>query len=219
MKINHVIFFALFAFKSLAGDTNEPNSAIFKRYDAAVVDKNINTNTVTPDDVIAAIRADKNYFNDALAFKMMNQRKQFISTLLNIFRDVRASADQKCAAAYYLGEIHAPEAVDDLATNIALHISPGAQYGGVIEPSIAVALVKIGTPSISVLIKNLLESDDEYVQKSSLTVLYSIEGDKDVVQLRLQRALDAQSDTAKKNRLQTALKSLPEIRMQPGVVD
>jgi HEAT repeat protein len=72
------------------------------------------------------------------------------------------------------------------------------------------ALVAIGTPSIPAVIRNLENSDDAKVRQPSLNVLVRIEGDKDVVQLRLQKALDAQSDTTKKARLQLALKSLTE---------
>ena len=69
------------------------------------------------------------------------------------------------------------------------------------------------------MIKNLEESDDAKVRESSLNVLISIEGDKDVVQLRLQKALDAQSDAKKKDRLKAAIKSIPEIKLQPIVVN
>jgi hypothetical protein len=41
-----------------------------------------------------------------------------------------------------------------------------------------------------------------------LKVLYRIDGDKDIVQLRLLKAIAAQKDSNKKARLQAALKSL-----------
>jgi hypothetical protein len=109
--------------------------------------------------------------------------------------------------------LHASEAADDLATNIALRFSPQVMYGGPF-PSIPGALVQIGTPAIPALIKNLQESDDAIVREFSLIVLYRIEGDKDVVHLRVQKALDAQVDVTKKARLQAAIKSLSKIETQ-----
>ena len=74
------------------------------------------------------------------------------------------------------------------------------------------ALIKIGTPSIPAMIRNLKESDDARVRELSLEILYHIEGDKDIVQLRLQKALKAEKDLQKQARLQAALKSLSEIK-------
>lgn len=174
---------------------------------------------VTPDEIIASVGATNQYysFDDRLADRMKLQREKLITRLLNIFRSGGSSNDQKCVAAYYLGEMHASVAVDDLATNISLQIIPSAGYGLDIVPSIPVALVKIGPPAIPALTKNLQESDDAKARELSLKVLCTIEGDKDVVQFRLQKALDAQTDKAKKDRLQAAIKSLPEIKMYPGV--
>jgi HEAT repeat protein len=213
-----ILLITMTSFMSFAQNTNVNSSANTpEEMLAAMIAKE--NKPVTPDEIIASVGATNKYysFDEGLAGRIMYQREHLITVLLNIFRDGRASNDQKCAAAFYLGEMRASEAVDDLANNIALHMSPGPTYGGMIGPSIPVALVKIGTPAVPALIKNLQESDDGYVRKSSLTVLYAIEGDKDVVQLRLQKALDAQSDTTKKVRLQAAIKSLPEIKMQPGV--
>ena len=39
MRICSIIFFALFAFKTMAGDIDAPTNAIVEKYDAAVVDK------------------------------------------------------------------------------------------------------------------------------------------------------------------------------------
>jgi hypothetical protein len=39
MKIHHLIFFALFAFKALAGDTNAPSNPILQKYVNAAGDK------------------------------------------------------------------------------------------------------------------------------------------------------------------------------------
>ena len=70
------------------------------------------------------------------------------------------------------------------------------------------ALVKIGNPAIPAVIRNLAESDDATFRRLSLSALYHIEGDKDIVQLRLQKALAAEKVSTKQVRLQSALKDL-----------
>jgi hypothetical protein len=70
------------------------------------------------------------------------------------------------------------------------------------------ALMRIGNPSIPAVIGNLEQSDDVKVRELSLAVLNYIDNDKDITQLRLQKALAAQNDGQKMMRLQGALKAL-----------
>ena len=77
-------------------------------------------------------------------------------------------------------------------------------------PPAVYALIKIGIKSIPAVIRNLEERDDAQVRDLSLKVLYRIEGDKDLVQLRLQKALAAQKDSQKQTRLKLALEALRE---------
>ena len=200
--------------KSIAQDTNH-NSG--RSNGPAIINSADSKNTVTTDDIVASIREYKLGYDATLLKRTLDQRQQFISTLLNIFRDSRATDDQQCVVACYLGECHAAEAADVLAANITKDLATPRMYFGGPIPSIPGALVQIGAPCIPSLLKNMQESDDANVQKLSLMVLYTIEGDKDVVQLRLQKALDVQQDTTKKARLQAALKSLPEINKWPGM--
>ena len=141
-------------------------------------------------------------------------RLRTIQALLRIFSDSKAYPDAKCCAAAYLGMMRASEAADSLAANIALqppfdpHFAvsgPPFGYNPVID-----ALVAIGNPSIPAVIRNLAESDDAKVRELSLQVLTRIDGDKDIAQLRLQKALKAEKDSQKQARLQVALKSLGE---------
>lgn len=61
-----------------------------------------------------------------------------------------------------------------------------------------------GCPSIPAMLRNLEESDDAQMRKLSLEVIYRIKSDKDIAQLRLQKALHAETDTQKQARLQAA---------------
>jgi hypothetical protein len=63
----------------------------------------------------------------------------------------------------------------------------------------------------------LADSDKATVTKLSLQVLYGIEGDKDIVRLRLQKALEAETNPQKKARLQSAIQELEKTTSQQGV--
>lgn len=139
-------------------------------------------------------------------------RKATISKLLSLLNDSNTHSIAKCYAATYLGMMHASEAATSLASNITIVVAQDSHHMecppvGSFEP-MSDALITIGTPSIFAVIQNLEESDDLKVRKPSLNVLIQIEGDKDIVRLRLQKALDAQSNTVKKARLQLAIKTL-----------
>ncbi len=127
------------------------------------------------------------------------------------------SKDARFYAAYLLGEYRFPRAADGLAQRITLEdkIRSTAQRSHEWfwdrYPAME-ALVKIGTPSIPALIRNLEQSDDVTIRDLSLKVLYRVEGDKEITTLRLQHALNMQKDPQKQTRLQSALKSLSEMQ-------
>ena len=122
--------------------------------------------------------------------------------------------DVKCCAAYLLGEYRFSQAAGALSQviNLESRIHLNAREWFWDHHPAMEALVKIGNPSIPVVIQNLEDSDDVQVRELSVTVIHRIEKDKDIAELRLQKALEAQTDAKKKARLQSALKSLAEIR-------
>ena len=121
--------------------------------------------------------------------------------------------NEKSYAAYFLGEYRFPQAVNLLAKNISWedkirsNTERGSEWFWDRFPATQ-ALVKIGNPAIPAVIRNLAESDDATFRRLSLSALYHIEGDKDIVQLRLQKALAAEKVSTKQVRLQSALKDL-----------
>ena len=155
--------------------------------------------------------------NDKERFNLLRTNnfymRQMLETLIVKFDS--GDSDEKCYVAYLLGNYRFPQAVNALAKNIALEdkIHPNQERGSewfwdrypVME-----ALIKIGNPSIPAVIRNLAESDDIKVRELSLKVLCHIEGDKDIVHLRLQKALAAEKDSPRQARLQSALKALAE---------
>jgi HEAT repeat protein len=120
--------------------------------------------------------------------------------------------ESKCFAVYLLGEYRFPQAADRLAKIITLKAKVrenSREWFWDINPVVE-ALIKIGNPSIPAVVRNLAESDNADVRSLSLKVLCRIDGDKDIVQLRLQKAIAAQKDSNKKARLQAALKALAD---------
>ena len=172
---------------------------------------------VKPEDVVESTHTDNIYVFEKVADNFKNQRDQLSSNLLKVFQDKSLSNLNRCAAAYYLGEIRSSETADVLASDIALQFDKSQikiKHLIIINiPAYPVmdALIKIGSPSIPAMIRNLTENDDVQIRNLSLKVLCRIDGDKDIVQLRLQKALAAEKDPEIQARLQTALKMLGEV--------
>jgi len=169
---------------------------------------------ITAENIIASIRTN----TDSLALfeeqsaNFNSNRQQFGKELLEIFADANSSEISQCAAAYYLGEMRFPEAAKDLAEKIAFRFNAGKypyyNFPNVPDYPAMEALIKIGNPSISAVIRNLAESDDAKVRELSLQVIERIDNDKDISALRLQKAIKAETNSQKQARLQAALKTL-----------
>jgi hypothetical protein len=167
--------------------------------------------------ITAAINAIKDGNAPQTDFKKLfddeyNHRKQMTQELIKRLNDPASDNLAKCYAAYFLGVLHATEAADSLATQITISAPRNGHLSDMEAPwnnePAAQALRMIGVPAIPALIRNLAESDDAKTRETSLRILKIIEGDKDVVRLRLQKALKAEKDSQKQARLQAALKSL-----------
>jgi hypothetical protein len=141
-------------------------------------------------------------------------RGQTIRGLLKILNDPASKANVKLYAVYYLGAMHATEAVNNLAAQITL--APNGITGGSLYvtespwngASAVNSLVSIGIKSIPALIRNLATSDGSKIRGFTLRALSRIDGDKDISQLRLQKALNDETDSTKKANLSAALKEL-----------
>jgi HEAT repeat protein len=173
-------------------------------------DENSSAYHVTPEDIIASAQAKNLDIFNAVSSGFIAERARLNNELLNIFKNPKSSNPNRCAAAFYLGEMRSPNAVDALAPEIMLHLNGVSidEIPMIMGNPVADALVKIGNPSIPAVIRNLAESDDVQVRKLSLQVLYRIDGDKDISQLRLQKALKVEKDSQKQARLRVALKAL-----------
>ena len=172
------------------------------------------------DRLVAAITAtnyDPKVNLQGLLADSHTQRQQIIQALLKVLNEPKSSNWAKRYAAYYLGQIHAVEAIDSLAAQITLR--PPYPIGGSLafresefngSPAFS-ALIHIGNASIPDLIRNLAESDDIETKRLSILAIFQIDGDKDISQLRLQKTLKAETNSQRQARLQEALKALAEI--------
>jgi hypothetical protein len=164
------------------------------------------------DDLIASVRANNLDAFDVTFGKWQIERKQFANELLNVLGDTKSSNIEQCAATCYLGEMRVAESVDILAAEVTLNLVHSVDHLSYLQhPPAAEALFKIGIASIPALIGNLAEIDNPGIRTASLKILYRIEGDKDVVELRVQKALNVEKDSKRKARLQLALKELSGI--------
>jgi hypothetical protein len=170
--------------------------------------------SVKPEDIIDSVHTDDIHFNIAAktASRYYAKKERLGAELLNTLRDKKSSNANKCEAAYYLGEMGFSAAADDLAANIAINLGDSVILIQNLPIFLAYpsrdALVKIGTLSIPPVIRNIAECDDTHVRELSLDVMNRVYGDKDFVQLRLQKALRAEKDSHKRARLQAALTAL-----------
>ena len=186
----------------------------------AAYSQTVNSNhTVSPRDIISLVRSNSgslDIFQKDLSDLRAN-RQQFTRRMLDILLDSKSSELSKVAAVFCLGEIRAVDAVNPLAKQISLEFNFRKYYWSNFPPDFpqypAVdALVEIGNPSIPAVIRNLAESDTAKVRDLSLQALTRIDVDKDISQLRLQKALKAEKNPQKQARLQAAIKSLVAVQ-------
>lgn len=137
--------------------------------------------------------------------------------LLRLLEDKKTSYVNQCVIIYYLGKMRMTEASKALAERIdfqfdyrRLPVSKEFIMWDIKRYPALEALVEIGNPSLPAVMRNLAESDNVKVRELSLQVIVRIDSDKDISQLRLQKAIKAEMDPQKQARLQTALKTLVE---------
>jgi hypothetical protein len=168
------------------------------------------------DNIILSAHANDIYFFKSITDQLSVEHKRVGKELINDLTDLKSPNLNQCVAAYYLGEMRYEDSISVLADHITLRVDRLAiRMKGLVslqklETPALDALIKIGTPSIPTLVRRLQECDDAKVRELSLNALCQIEGDNEIVQLRLQKALKAQKDSQKQARIQLALKSLAE---------
>ena len=178
-----------------------------------------NSGPVSSQEIIDSSHTNFDAFVD-VSWRYHAMRRQLGTRLMKRLTEKNAFNWDQIEAAYYLGEMRYAEASDVLSSNITLiwdytaapmnHLWPYVPEWG---SAALEALVKIGSPCLPAVIRNLAESDDVKTRELSLKVVYRIDGDKDIAGLRLQKALKAEKDMQKQARLQQAMKDLEGISL------
>lgn len=170
---------------------------------------------VKSDELLASVRSSNLEKIEQTSAAYDAERYRLIQELINILtstNDPDSSLLDKAAAAHYLGLLHASQATDALAANIGL-VPDVTQIDishlpKIINYPAKQALIEIGNSSIPSLIQNLAHQDDVKVRGLSLEALCQIDRDKDVVELRLKKAMETEHDPQKNKRLSEAVKLL-----------
>jgi hypothetical protein len=179
--------------------------------------ENKTANSAVDERILSALQtseSDNLWSFGSLFSQDLHHRQEIVRGLIAILDDPKAKGYAKGYAAYYLGVMHASEAVDRLADAITNSL-PATGHLNIddspwrADPA-AHALRVIGIPSIPALIRNLAESDDGRVRVVSLGILNGIENDKDISTLRLQKAIKAETDPKKQARLRAAIGALAD---------
>jgi len=143
---------------------------------------------------------------------LQRQRKELISGMLEIVDngDLRRSNPYAIVQAIdLLGENRASEAVSSLTalflfervTESGMPIEVGRGGGGLrVEPTPAVrALIRIGRPSVPLVLEKILQGDGEAVISCALTVLMGIEGDEGIILLLRKAHTECKTPQGKAN--------------------
>jgi hypothetical protein len=161
-----------------------------------------------------------NVFSRQRAVLLLAQEREKLIKNLSDVLEGSASLEIKLEAARVLGKYRATEAVDILVKNLTLEDQGHQMLSGMVSEEdyeyliypVSMALEKIGNPSIDKLLEISAENDDPKMRTKILKILCRIEGDRDIVRLRLEKALKAEQNPQKQARLQAALKSVDDVK-------
>jgi HEAT repeat protein len=169
------------------------------------------------------------------AFQLDHQRTQLISKLMAIL-DSPIPDERKMDAVVILGEYRASEAIPLLVnhllewqTNLFYNRAALGAYidgvkgawtnaaeervvAGVTQDPVGIALIDIGPRAVPALLDKISQSDDENILGECAHICVEIEG-KDVTQFQLQGLLQKETDSKKKERIQSALDILKEFNL------
>ncbi len=171
---------------------------------------------VTQADIIKSVYATDLSDFQATAIRFITEKKRLTAELMDVVRSKQLPMLSRCSAAYYLGIMRDPEAVEILASNVTLEFNPMKvpNFAYPILPQYPAmdALIKIGSPASPVLIGKLSESSDKSMREMLMKSLCQIDVDKDITRFRLEKALKAEKDSKRQARLQSALRMLKAMK-------
>ncbi len=138
--------------------------------------------------------------------QLSKQRSDIQRNLIQQLGDSK-SKDMKCAVAYLLGRYRMERSVPELSKYITLEYEHHSNWKR--EPlwgqrPVVEALIKIGRPAISDMIRNIETSEYEKVRQFSARVIRYVEG-PEIAKVIVEMAIEKQPDERKKENLRAAL--------------
>jgi HEAT repeat protein len=140
---------------------------------------------------------------------LLSQRKELVEALCEIVHQKNAqryTAETRAAAAFLLGEMRAPEAVE--ALNSALADNPVSPLfkpdASPYDFSVSTALAKIGRPAVPEMVKNLRNSDDRLLLRWTVVILVDTLGGREHTLELIGRLIEQEQEPAIKERLKAA---------------
>jgi hypothetical protein len=198
-----------------------------------------NTNNVVPQEkLLEDIGSTNGLVRLDAAIQLNRQRGQLIRKLLAIL-DSSMPDESKMDAAVILGDYGAPQAIPflvnhsdwevNLQTNNTARDAYFESFGGLemfrvrsrepigevnvkdaMESPVTRALLMIGSRALPALLDKITQSDNERLRGTSVIICDEIEGNE-VTQFRLQGLLQKETDSKKKERIQSALDILKKV--------
>jgi hypothetical protein len=148
----------------------------------------------------------------ALLIELGEDRIDVQNNLIHQF--VKSDSEEiKFAAAFLLGFYRMEDSVKELSSYISLenkNIYPDVKRPLWDKYPIVEALIRIGKPSISEMLKNIKTSNNEKVIELSIRVIRYVEG-PEIGRVILEKELAKQTDTQYKNKFEAAIKSFDKL--------
>ena len=160
-----------------------------------------------------------------LASLKSDERMRLLEQVSGEFADVKSGlisqldeSDPKAvifSVAFLLGTFREEQSVHHLSKFIAIKsdrpLLPDRRMPIWGDYPVVEALISIGNRAIPEMLKNIESSDDEKVRELSAKVIRYVDG-PEIAKFRLEKAIERQSDPAKKARLTAAMESIKEKR-------
>ena len=172
-------------------------------------DRTTDRNVLACPESVERLRSGNKVARQTAAKDISECRREIVQRLMEVVAG-QASDEAKVEATHLLGEYRAKEAVGVLLDNfrIGWKIHVGSMISDAALFPVGDALAQIGEPAIPAIIAKLTITNDKDTQSTYLWMLRMIEPDKQILQLRIQQALDQEAEANRKANLQKAMDGL-----------
>lgn len=160
-------------------------------------------------DIFERLSSEDSRTRNLAVDEILNEHKVLVDKLIALVDPANSgtnSYDTQAAAAYLVGELRAAEAVPVLSRALAEipTVSIRFSMNRYIEPW-QTALVRIGRPSVPAMIENIEKTDDQQLQRRSVTVLVRVLGGRRHMFELLEKLESRSTDEKTTKRIEAAI--------------